>query len=164
MNNKLLLNLLLLSLLIVGCAKEEEESAGLSGASASGSGSCMVSNPSTCITGQFVTSTLCTQTYEGTFSSETCTTTGSKGSCSVTSDGLTFVFRYYYDDLSVEQAACTNSGGTFTADSAKFIGTMSQGKIFCEYQDKCISLEKVSVENAENFCNQLNGYLVDSCK
>lgn len=163
---KLLLSLLVLSSLLVGCAKEEEDSASLS-SSSSELASCLASDNSSCTSYAGMSQAYCSG---GTIQSGVCPSTlGSNlkvGTCSGTESGINFENVYYTadgsDPYTFYETACNSSGYTWVAALA--LTQSLDVNFYCEYQDKCVRLEKVSLENAENFCNHVNGYLVDSCQ
>jgi hypothetical protein len=103
--------------------------------------------------------TSCATSYNG---------TSSNGACSVTTEGVTYLYRYYLGYAEYEESFCNglSDGSTTTSWSADG-GLLTTQSFYCRFQndqkENCSELKNVNEENAVNFCDTVNGYLDTTC-
>ena len=173
---KILISMLMISLLATSCLQPEEDDDDDGLVSD-------VANAVSCITSQIcydytssgLTSAqvneVCRTVSGATASANACPASNggqnSNGTCAISGDMNSNV-RMYFNNAAQEEAMCTTAegsgglGGTWSADftSARH---NSNGTYYCHYNNKCLRLDRITEENADNFCYELGGYLDTDC-
>lgn len=110
----------------------------------------------------------CDSVTSGSLSESDCSSVNSNGVCSAVTISYAnkpienLKLRFYLGNAILEEAGCTGFSGTWTVDTGGLV--IKQSVLFCESNGSCLKLNGISSDNAENFCNQINGYLENNCE